>query len=67
MSDSLLTLFSILVYAVYRTTNDLRDKGEVSGGIVHDMLEEFSKTAVRGNIKSSAVFFQAVHGRHLKP
>ena len=52
MSNELLTLFAILVYAIYRTTNDLRDNCEVSREIVHDMLEEFSKTAARGNNKS---------------
>jgi len=64
MSNELLTLFAILVYAVYRTTNGLRDTCEVSREIVHDMLEEYSKTAAQGNNKSSAVLYQAVHGRY---
>jgi len=61
-SDDLLMLFAVVVYAVHRTTTALQDEGVVSSDIVHDMLMDFSKMAVRGNNKSSAVLFQAVHG-----
>jgi len=61
MSDAALTLFAILVYAVYRTTNQARRTNTQSEQHIYDMLEENAKAATRHHAKSSAVLLSARH------
>ena len=66
MSDDALTLFAVLVYAVYRTFNQARHTDYVlSKQQLYDMLEENAKTGVRHHGKSTAVLFDRAHLRHI--
>ena len=67
MSDTDLTIYAILVYAVYRCINTARHGHCLTEDQVYDMLEEYSKTSVRGHSKSSAVLFRFAQGRFIPP
>jgi len=63
MSDTSLIIHAILVYAVYRAQCCARHGHPLSHKQVHDMLEEFAKSAVQGHKKSAAALFTVTHGR----
>ena len=63
LSDKQLTLFAVLVYSVFRTTNALRNLVDVRPNVVFDMLEEHAKNAVKGHSKSASVLYEVMQGR----
>ena len=65
MSDASITLFAILVHAVYRTTNHARNHGVGDSNEVFDMMEHFCKMAVQGHPASQKVLHSATHARHI--
>ena len=66
MTNTRLTLTAVLVYAVFRTTNAVRGKEDITESVVTDMLEVNCKTAVKGHTQSSAVPHQVMVGRFLR-
>ena len=49
VDDKTLTLRAVLIYAVFRSTNYLRNNPTTSVDVVKDMLQQFAKEAVRGH------------------
>ena len=66
MTEAQLTLFAVLVYSVFCTTNTLRDHEETGPDVIFDMLEEHAKQAVKGHKKSCSVLYEAMHGRFIR-
>ena len=66
MTATRLTLTAVLVYAVFRTTNAVRGKEDITETVAADMLEEYCKTAVKGHTQSSSVLHEALVGRFLR-
>ena len=55
VDDRTLTLRAVLVYAVFRTTNQLRHRPANDGTFVKDMVQQYAKEAVRGHAKATRV------------
>ena len=59
VDDNMLTLRAVLVYAIFRTTNQLRHRPTDSVELARDMVCQFAKEAVRGHDKATQLLDNA--------
>ena len=55
VDDETLTLRAVLVYAIFRATNQLRHRQGDSAEVVKDMVQQYAKEGVRGHAKATRV------------